>query len=75
MRPTDQEDEGHGIVNAYQDKNQRMDIHQDTIDQMVDIRQQYKNQVFRPGHNMPTKSLEELAEEEYADAMRRQMED
>ena len=52
-----------------------MDIHKDTIDQLVDVRQQYKNQVFRPGHNLPTKTLEELAEEEYQDAMRRQMED
>jgi uncharacterized protein YbcC (UPF0753/DUF2309 family) len=31
--------------------------------------------VFRPGHNLPTKSLEELAEEEYQDAMRRQAQD
>jgi len=37
----------------------------------VDIRNQYKNQVFKPGHNMPTRSLEDLAEEEYADAMGR----
>jgi len=28
--------------------------------------------VFRPGHNLPTKTLEELAEEEYHDAMHRQ---
>ena len=38
----------------------------------MDLRQQYKDQVFRPGHNMPTKTLEQLAEEEYADAMGRQ---
>ena len=62
-------DGGSGIVQEYQDKTQRMDIHKDTIDQIVDIRQQYKNQVFRPGHNMPTKTLDELAEEEMADAM------
>lgn len=52
-----------------------MNIHKDTIDQRVDLRQQYKNQVFRPGHNMPTKTLEELAEEEYHDAMMRQQQD
>ena len=27
--------------------------------------------MFKPGHNLPTKTLEELAEEEYADAMGR----
>lgn len=27
--------------------------------------------MFRPGHNQPTKTLDELAEEEYADAMAR----
>lgn len=58
MRPTNQEDMGGSVVNAYQDKNQRMEIHKDTIDQMVNLRQQYKDQVFRPGHNMPTKTLE-----------------
>jgi len=34
-----------------------------------------KEQVFRPGWNLPTKTLDELAEEEYADAMRRQAQD
>lgn len=52
-----------------------MDIHKDTIDQIIDVRQQYKDQVFRPGHNMPTMSLEELADNEMEDAMRRQAED
>lgn len=68
-------DDGVGIVNEYQDKTQRMEIHKDTIDQMIDIKQQYRDQVFRPGHNMPTKTLEQLADEEMADAMRRQRED
>ena len=39
------------------------------------MRQQYQNQVFRAGHNLPTKSLEELAEEELADALERQARD
>ena len=52
-----------------------MDVHKDTIDELIDVRQQYKNQVFKPGHNMPTKTLEALAEEEYADAMMRQQQD
>ena len=60
-----------GIVNEYQDPQQRVVVHQDTADERVDLRQQYKNQVFRPGHNMPTKSLEQLAEEEMQDAMAR----
>jgi len=50
-----------------------MNIHKETIDQIMDVRQQFKDQVFRPGHNMPTKSLEALADEEYEDAMRRQV--
>lgn len=72
MRPTNAMDVDGAIVNAYQDKSNRMEIHKDTIDQMVDLRQQYKDQVFRPGHNMPTKTLEQLADEEMADAMARQ---
>jgi hypothetical protein len=46
-------------------------IQKDTIDERISMQQQYKNQVFKPGHNMPTKTLEALAEEEYADAMMR----
>jgi hypothetical protein len=38
---------------------------------MINLRDQYKEQVFRPGHNMPTMSLDELAEIEMADAMER----
>lgn len=72
MRPHNEHDHCCAIVNAYQDKTQRMEIHKDTVDQMIDLRQQYKDQVFRPGHLMPTKTLEELAEEELADALHRQ---
>ena len=75
MRPDNFMDEGSGIVQEYQDPNQRVSIHHDTVDERVQIRQQYENQVFKPGHNMPTKTLEQLAEEEVADAMRRQAED
>ena len=38
----------------------------------MDLRQQYKEQVFRPGHNQPTMSLEEFAEMEVAEAMERE---
>jgi len=38
----------------------------------VDVRAQYAKQVFRPGHNLPTKTLEELGDEEMADALDRQ---
>jgi len=70
MRPTS-EPLTQGIVNEYQHPEERVVIQQETADQLVDLRTQYKNQVFRPGHNLPTKTLEELAEEEYHDAMAR----
>lgn len=75
MRPKNELDLGGAIINEYKDETQRMNIHKDTVDQIIDLRQQYKNQVFRPGHNMPTKTLEELAEEEMEDALRRQQQD
>lgn len=75
MRPTNQMDEGSGIVAEYQDPNQRVQIHKDTIDERISLKDQYKNQVFKPGHNMPTMSLEELAEIEMADALKRQAQD
>ena len=71
MRPDNLQDEGTSIVQEYQDPNQRMQIHHDTIDERVQIRSQYESQVFKPGHNMPTETLEQLAEREVADAMRR----
>ena len=61
-----------GVVAEYQDPNQRVIIHQETVDEQFSLRDQYKNQVFKPGHNMPTRTLDDLAEEEYADAMGRQ---
>lgn len=72
MRPqSDGGDLGGSVVNTYKDPQQRMVIDKSTIDKQIDLKNQYKEQVFRPGHNMPTKTLEELAEEEYADAMAR----
>lgn len=59
------------VVNTYKDPNQRVVIDKSTVDKQIDLRTQYQEQVFRPGHNQPTKTLEELAEEEYADAMAR----
>ena len=74
MRPQQQSNDGFDnsdVVNTYKDPNQRVIIDKSTIDKQIDLRTQYKEQVFRPGHNQPTKTLEELAEEEYADAMAR----
>ena len=75
MRPqnADEFGDGGGVVNTYKDPNQRVIIDQSTVDKQIDLRNQYKEQVFRPGHNQPTKTLEELAEEEYADAMGRKV--
>ena len=73
MRPQNQNDDGGvGIVNEYKDPGQRETIHKDTIDEKITLKEQYKNQVFKPGHNMPTMTLEELAEIEMADALKRQ---
>ena len=63
--------DGDAIVNTYKDPQERVVVDQSTVDKQIDLRNQYQNQVFRPGHNLPTKSLEELADEEYADAMAR----
>ena len=38
----------------------------------MNVREQYSNQVFKPGHILPTMSIEEFAEQEVADALRRQ---
>ena len=71
MRPQNNDLESDSVVNTYQDPSERVIIDKSTVDKQIDLRNQYKQQVFRPGHNMPTKTLEELAEEEYADAMAR----
>lgn len=36
------------------------------------LKEQYQKQVFQPGHNLPTMSLEQLADIEVADALERQ---
>ena len=41
----------------------------------MNLKEQYKNQVFKPGHILPTMSIEELAEMEVADALYRQAKD
>lgn len=50
-------------------------MQQDIVEQRVNLREQYKNQVFKPGHILPTMSIEELAEMELADALERQAKD
>jgi hypothetical protein len=37
----------------------------------MNVREQYKNQVFKPGHILPTMSIEELADMELSDALAR----
>ena len=39
------------------------------------LREQYSNQVFKPGHILPTMSIEEFAEMEVAGALERQAKD
>ena len=76
MRPQNKSDDNTlSIVQEYADPNKKTYIHSDTVDQRVNLREQYKNQVFKPGHNMPTMSLEELAEIEMEDALKRQAQD
>lgn len=50
----------------------RIVIQNESIDERLNLRDQYTQQVFQPGHNMPTMSLEEFADIEMEDAMRRQ---
>ena len=57
------------------DQFQKLYVQQDTVDQRIHAREQYKNQVFKPGHIMPTMSIEELADMELADALERQERD
>ena len=39
------------------------------------LREQYNNQVFKPGHILPTMTIEEFADREVADALARQAQD
>ena len=45
------------------------------MDQRMNVREQFKNQVFKPGHILPTMSIEEFADMEIADCMVRQEKD
>ena len=54
------------------DAFQKRFIQRDTVDQRMNLKEQYHNQVFKPGHILPTMSIEELAEQEVAGALERQ---
>lgn len=45
------------------------------INDRMNLKNQYQQQVFQPGHNLPTMSLEEFADQEMADALERQARD
>lgn len=49
-------------------------VKHDDINDRLTLKSQYQAQVFQPSHNLPTMSIEQLAEQEYEDAMRRQHE-
>lgn len=57
------------------DSFQKLYVQKDSIDQRIGLMSQYKNQVFKPGHILPTMSIEELAEMELAGALERQAND
>ena len=54
---------------------QKQYVQKQTVDQRMNIKSQYYNQVFKPGHILPTMSIEELAEQEVAGALERQAQD
>ena len=54
---------------------QKIIVQDQNVDQRMNIREQYKNQVFKPGHILPTMSIEELADMELAGALERQTKD
>ena len=49
----------------------KIQVRNEDINDRMTLKQQYQKQVFQPGHNLPTMSLEELAEQELADALER----
>ena len=51
---------------------ERVHVQQDDVNDRMTLKSQYQQQVFQPGHNLPTMSLEQLADIEMADAMERQ---
>lgn len=50
----------------------RIIVQQDDVNDRINLVNQYKQQVFQPGHNLPTMSIEELADMEVADALDRE---
>ncbi len=50
-------------------------VRNEDINDRMTLRSQYQKQVFQPGHNLPTMSIEELADMEVADALARQEKD
>jgi len=50
-------------------------VRDEDINDRMSLKQQYQKQVFQPGHNLPTMSLEEFADIEVADALERQARD
>jgi len=58
------------VVNTYVDPLQaikpveRVVVQQDDVNDRMNLRSQYQQQVFQPGHNLPTMSLEEFADRE-----------
>ena len=66
------------IVNKYKDpygatkQVERVTVQHDDVNDRLNLREQYKKQVFQPGHNLPTMSLDELAEIEVREARERE---
>ena len=66
------------VVNQYKDpygatkKIERIQVQQDDVNDRITLRDQYKQQVFQPSHNLPTMSLDELADKEVKEAMERE---
>ena len=49
----------------------RIQVQNDDVNDRMTLKSQYQKQVFQPGHNLPTMSLEELGDMELADALER----
>ncbi len=47
-------------------------INNDNVNARMNLAMQYKQQVFQPGHTLPTMSIEELADMEVEDALMRE---
>ena len=66
------------VVNQYKDpygatkKIERIQVQQDDVNDRITLRDQYKQQVFQPSHNLPTMSLDELADKEVKEAMEKE---